>query len=116
MCIFHYLNMSKRILFCNFFGRGRRIFGIFKKVQQSGASNINIVMFDGYAFSDCWNHAKEYYKNWKAFDTKNTIIISDYDNESSIKENVKSAKVIITKNYTQELVKHSLDSLDILMR
>lgn len=77
------------------------IYGIYRKLQKPSTYNYNIVLFDGDAFSSgCRSH----FKNFKAFDFNNCTIISDRENEKYINKSVSRARVIYTKNYTQELL------------
>ena len=91
------------------------IFSQFKQLQFRDAENMNIVLFDGDAFSYLRPVGSEY-QNFKAFDTKNTIIISDPENDKYLYRACKSAKVIITKQYTNELYKNVITSLKQLCR
>lgn len=93
-----------------------KIFEIYKQVQQNDSTNINIIMFDGDAFSGCGKWMPAEPKNFKAFDHSNCIIISDTDNEHYITCNCKNAKVIITKQYANELIKHTLLNLQTVLR
>lgn len=83
------------------------IFDIFKKVQQPNSNNYNIVLFDGYAFSYLSSRdAVLQHHNFSAFDTRNTTIISESSNTSAISKYVHNAKVIITNNYTKNLLEN----------
>lgn len=82
------------------------IHDIFKKMQFNDQKNINIVCFDGDAFSDCPAN-----KNFSAFNHSNCIIISDYSNQSKINRDAKSAKRIFTPKYTEQLIDNVLKSL-----
>lgn len=88
------------------------IFDLFKQQQFVDCQNVNIVCFDGYAFSDFWNKAEEYaaYKNMTAFDTNTTTIISDYSNECALKT-CKNAKIVMTNNYADNLYKYIMLTL-----
>jgi hypothetical protein len=97
------------------------IFNLFDKVQKKDAMNINIVMFDGDAFSSLQDgHSFLYYKtlvkqyacNFGAFNKPDTIIISDYENKNHIEEYCKSAKkIFVHKDYAKLLVKNVVDNL-----
>ncbi len=88
------------------------IFSQFRSVQVKQANVINIVLFDGDAFS-----VPPYMpENFRAFDSKNTIIISDEDNKYALNSQIKTAKVIITKNYTKVLYENVKNALQILLR
>ena len=90
----------------------KNIYQQFIQQQFKDSQNINIVCFDGDAYSD------SYYvhdNTFKAFDTNNTIIISDYDNAKWLRK-LKTAKVILTYTYTSELISNVLTSLQQLCR
>lgn len=68
---------------------------IFRSLQKGNTYNYNIILFDGWCSPD----------NDRVFcsvDTCNTTIISDRENHP-IFDNMKTAKVIYTKNYAEEL-------------
>lgn len=92
----------------------KQIFEQFKQVQKQNAQNVNIVLFDGYANTDIYafsdTHANAD-KNFAAFNTSNTIIISDSGNEYALNRYCKLAKVIITTDYTNELYSIILQNL-----
>ena len=77
------------------------IFNIYRKLQKPNTYNYNIVLFDGDAFS---SGNRTHYKNFRAFDFSNCTIISDRENERYISKSVNRAKVIYTKEYTNELL------------
>ena len=52
----------------------------------------------------------------KAFDTKNTTIISDFSNEKYIKNRCKQAKVIFTNRYVDNLYYNIIKSLKQLIK
>ena len=54
-------------------------------------------------------------KRLGVFDTKNTLFITDYDNEKYLSK-FKQAKYIICKNYVNELYKQLLINLEKLLR
>lgn len=83
-----------------------------RQTQVTNAVNYNIVLFDGDAFSDCRSHPKN---TFKFFDRKDTVIISDPDNQSYLAR-CKQAKVIITRDYADELFKNVCYALQRLMR
>jgi len=89
-----------------------RIFKLYKDLQKPGTTNYNLVLFDGDALSDGGKA-----ENFKAFDNSNTILISDDDNEEYINEYCNNkAKVIITKDYVNELIKNVFNTLRVLVR
>ena len=118
------LKKDERKLYCsNCNLLDKDIFNLFDKVQKKDATNINIVMFDGNAFSNLFAtyglsyHAakqsiKQYACNFAAFNKADTIIISDYANKDYIEEYCKSAKkIFVTNNYAKLLVKNVVDNL-----
>ena len=91
-----------------------KIFSIFKQVQDKNAININIIMFDGDAFSDYYSfrERKNAYKNMAAFNYSNCIIISDTSNEEQINQYCESAKkIIVNRNYAQLLIQNIISNL-----
>ena len=77
---------------------------IFAKAQKPNTFNYNIVLFDGDAFSDTDAKNKaEMRRRFKAFDKKQTFLITDPYNSCYI-DNFTAAKVIITRDYTDELI------------
>lgn len=94
------------------------IINIFKKVQNNDATNVNIILFDGNAFSyasplEIINMSK----NFAAFNHQNCTIISDYDNKNYINKYCKAAKTIfVNYNYAKYLIKNVVDSLKHLLK
>lgn len=84
------------------------------KLQKPQTCNYNIILFDGDAMCNDWGLRKlsEYQNRFSAFDMKQTTLISDPDNENYAK-NFTSTKVVITKHYTDELIKHITRALTI---
>ena len=81
---------------------------MFIRAQKPNTFNYNIVLFDGDALSDCYgeNFAQKA-KRFKTFDRKQTFLITDSDNERYLKKRpYTSAKVIVTNNYNEELIKN----------
>ena len=94
------------------------IYQQFKQVQVAQASNFNIVLYDGDIFAcDYYGRTSmtEKKKRLGVFDTKNTLFITDYDNEKYLSK-FKQAKYIICKNYANELYKQLLVNLEKLLR
>lgn len=90
-----------------------KAFDIFRKLQKPQTYNYNIVLFDGDAFTDAPRSARaQCGKNFSAFDTNNTTIISDFSNECYIKKCVSKARVIYTHNYADELIKNVQQTLE----
>ena len=92
------------------------IFSQFKSLQKPNVNNFNIVLFDGDAFSGVYKAKMEDKHTFKAFDTSNTIIISDEENKQAISRFVSTAKVIITKNYVEELKSNIFKALQTFVK
>lgn len=84
---------------------------VFKQVQERSCVNYNLVLFDGYV---CWDSYNK--PNWGAFNTNNTLIISDPDNEADIERWCPNARSIITTNYTDELTDNIIKVLGSIVR
>lgn len=82
------------------------IYDIYRKVSAVNSNNINIVLFDGDAFSGCdYKTRNEHNKNFGAFNHENCIIISDYYNERCIRQYAPKAKTtILTGDYANNLI------------
>lgn len=88
------------------------IFGLFNQLQTKQATVYNIVLFDGDAFTDVpYREEAEAKKNFGAFNTRNTTIISDKDNKDAIEAYCQNAKRIYTKDYAGELIEKVLQTL-----
>ena len=81
--------------------------------QKPQTCNYNIILFDGDAMSDEWTEYYDRIKKFKAFDMKQTTLITDRQNEKYIKKNFTATKVIYTNKYTDELIKNILNALTI---
>ena len=80
---------------------------LFRKAQLPNTFNYNIVLFDGDAFSDEYDITlAERQKKFKIFDKKQTYLITDSDNKRYMHKPFTAAKVIVTSNYTDELIKN----------
>lgn len=86
---------------------------IMLSLQKPQTCNYNIVLFDGDAICEDYHNAKENCRRFGAFDMKQTTLITDPDNEQYMNPTFNSAKVIITKDYTKELIKHITNALTI---
>ena len=85
------------------------IFDAFRRVQTPNTTVYNIVVFDGDAFSDCYPID---YSVMKVFNSPNTIIISDIENEPSIvKYSPRSKNIIVRSNYANELENNIIKTL-----
>ena len=77
---------------------------IWRKVQKLNTSNYNIVLFDGDAYTD------QYILNTPSapmtvFDYSNVTLITDPSNEDEANK-CRRAKVVISRNYTEELERY----------
>lgn len=91
------------------------MYDIFKRHQMRNSNNFNIVLFDGDAHSNDWGNERlgpDGKDCFGAFDSPNTIIISDRDNTNYINESVTKARVVITRNYCSEFIKNILVLLE----
>lgn len=88
---------------------------IILSLQKPQTCNYNIILFDGDAMCNNieFNNDKQYRDRFSVFDMKQTTLITDPDNESYINGSFTSTKVIVTKNYTEELVRHITNALTI---
>lgn len=80
--------------------------------QKPQTCNYNIILFDGDAMSDEGTDYGTRIKKFKAFDMKQTTLITDRQNEPYIKD-FTATKVIYTRDYTDELIKHILNALTV---
>ena len=83
----------------------------FLQRQKNDTCNYNIVLFDGDAFSDCSANMAEKYRRFRAFDYKQTTLITDKSNERYLNGGFAASKVVITKKYTDELINHLIKAL-----
>lgn len=84
---------------------------IMMKLQKPNTCNYNIVLFDGDAFSN--HRGGNCNKIFSAFDMKQTTLITDPDNQYYMNPTFKTAKVVITNNYTAELIDNILKAFTI---
>ena len=93
------------------------IFEQFKQQQFPNTENINIVLYDGDAFQSEFDRRvkRNIAHRFKAFDTNNTIVICDDENESYLTQ-LHKCKVVVTKNYAEELYKHVILALKTLCK
>lgn len=85
---------------------------IMMKLQKPNTCNYTIVLFDGDALSGHRSTGDES-KLFKAFDMKQTTLITDPENEMYMQPAFTSTKVVVTHNYTKELIDHILKALTI---
>lgn len=85
---------------------------ILMKLQKPQTCNYNIILFDGDA---CCNdmYGKDCNKAFSVFDMKQTTLITDPDNEEYMNPPFTSTKVVVTQNYTKELIDHIIHALTI---
>jgi len=85
---------------------------ILMKLQKPQTCNYNIILFDGDACcNDMYN--RDCNKAFSVFDMKQTTLITDPDNEEYMNPPFTSTKVVVTQNYTQELIDHIIHALTI---
>lgn len=92
-----------------------KIFTQFVSLQHKDKEVVNIVLFDGDAFTDSWGKYNPQ-RNFSAFNKSNVIIISDESNKDAITTYAPTAKTIITKKYAEELYDAVTASLSQLLR
>jgi hypothetical protein len=88
---------------------------IWLQLQKPQTCNYNIVLFDGDAMcnnNDC-HGMSQYQQRFGVFDAKQTTLITDPDNEQYMGSGFTSTKVIVTRNYTEELVRHITHALTV---
>lgn len=89
------------------------IFDQYKQVQQADAQNINIILYDG----DCvCSGNRQNAANLRCFDNSHCILIMDSTNKQYTDRYCKTAKVIISNNYTTELYKNVVNSIRLLAK
>jgi hypothetical protein len=86
---------------------------ILVRMQKPQTCNYNIVLFDGDAICNWRGSDKENCRLFRAFDMKQLTLITDPDNEQYMKPSFTSAKVVVTHNYTAELIDHIIHALTI---
>lgn len=85
---------------------------ILMKLQKPQTCNYNIVLFDGDAI--CQNYyGKDCNKLFGVFDMKQTTLITDPENQQYMNPPFTSTKVVVTQNYTEELIGHIIHALTI---
>ena len=109
---------KKNIAYCACGGTelSYEIFNTFKKVQEKNAVNFNIVLYDGEATSFIRDKTDGSHSNFAAFNTQNTLIITDPDNEKAVMEYCPSAMKIVSTNYANELKTNLLKMLELLLK
>lgn len=89
----------------------KSIIPIYRQVQKPNSYNYNIVLFDGYAETDRYLTGNTF----QIFNNNACTIISDSGNKKSLSR-VNNAKIIISKDYTQELIENIYQTLQTAMR
>ena len=85
---------------------------ILMKLQKPNTCNYTIVLFDGDAICQGY-HGKDCNKMFGVFDMKQTTLITDPDNEQYMNPPFTSTKVVVTQDYTEELIDHIIHALSI---
>lgn len=85
---------------------------ILMKLQKPQTCNYNIVLFDGDAICNRWGNY-DGNKLFGVFDMKQTTLITDPENEQYMNPPFTSSKVVVTQNYTEELIDHIIHALTI---
>lgn len=86
---------------------------LFRKLQKPQTMNYNIVLYDGNCNPDRNVAGKA--NAFGVFDKANCFIISDPSNKIFIEDAVRSARVIISKNYTTQLKSNLLKALQMAL-
>lgn len=83
-------------------------------MQKPLTCNYNIILFDGDALcnNDELRSTADCQKRFGAFDMKQTTMITDPDN-ATYAQKFTATKVVITKHYTSELIKHITRALTV---
>ena len=77
----------------------KKIIPLYNKVQKPNTYNYNLILFDGSASTDNYLSGTTF----NVFDNNKCTIISDYSNSSKLNK-LKTANVIYSNNYTEELI------------
>ena len=85
---------------------------ILMKLQKPQTCNYNIILFDGDAICNRYDNY-DGNKLFGVFDMKQTTLITDPDNEQYMNPPFTAAKVVVTQNYTEELIDHIIHALTI---
>lgn len=89
----------------------------YKKVQQAGAQNVNIILYDGDCV--CSAHTKEQRSWWRAlkvFDNSNCVLIVDKSNEQYTSKLISTAKVIVSNDYVRQLTRNVMTALTLFCK
>jgi hypothetical protein len=88
---------------------------VLMNLQKPKTCNYNIILFDGDAMcnnNDC-HSMNAYRQRFGVFDMKQTTLITDPENQQYLGDGFTSTKVVVTKKYTEELVRHITRALTI---
>ena len=85
---------------------------ILMKLQKPQTCNYNIILFDGDAICQDY-YGKDCNKLFGVFDMKQTTLITDPDNEQYMNPPFTASKVVVTQNYTAELIDNIIHALTI---
>lgn len=86
---------------------------IYNSLQSTQSEVINILLFDGECYTDC---AFENCKYLGCFNNKKSVIISENSNKHAFNKYIPGVKVKYCTNFTDELYKSIITSLQIMMR
>lgn len=86
---------------------------IYNSLQSTQSEVINILLFDGECYTDC---ALENCKYLGCFNNKKSVIISEDSNKRAFDKYIPGVKVKYCTNFTDELYKSIITSLQIMMR
>ena len=86
---------------------------IYNSLQSTQHEVINILLFDGECYTDC---AFENCKYLGCFNNKKSVIISEDSNKRAFNKYIPGVKVKYCTNFTDELYKSIITSLQIMMR
>lgn len=86
---------------------------IYNSLQSTQSEVINILLFDGECYTDC---AFENCKYLGCFNNKKSVIISEDSNKRAFNKYIPGVKVKYCTNFTDELYKSIITSLQIMMR
>ena len=84
---------------------------IILEMQKPQTCNYNIILFDGDAVCNDYRNQTDAVKRFRAFDMKQTTLITDPDNEQYMNPPFSSTKVVVTQQYTKELIRHITNAL-----
>ena len=86
---------------------------VFLKMQKPNTCNYNIVLFDGDAFSDDYKGTERGIRIFKAFDYKQTTVVTDNDNVVYLGGGFTASRVVVTDEYTAKLMENVLKALTV---